>query len=59
VTAEVDGPSLRIRFTTPSGFRVRQRLTLAPDGRSADNVLPATRLDLTVTTLRERILKLD
>lgn len=59
VAAEANGPRLHLSFTTPSGFKVQQWLTLAPDGRSADNVLRATRLGVTVATLHERIVKLD
>jgi len=59
VTAEADGSRLHLSFATPSGFKVQQWLTLAPDGRSADNVLRATRLGITVATLRERIVKAD
>lgn len=59
VTADTDGPRLHLSFTTPSGFKVQQWLTLTPDGRSADNILRATRLGVTVATLRERIVKVD
>jgi len=59
VTVEADGSRLHLSFKTPSGFKVQQWLTLAPDGRSADNVLRATRLGITVATLRERIVKVD
>lgn len=59
VTAEAEGPRLHLAFTTPSGFKVQQWLTLAPDGRSADNVLRASRLGVTVATLHERIFKVD
>lgn len=59
VTAEVQGPRLHLSFITPSGFRVQQWLTLAPDGRSADNVLLARRFGVTVASLHERIAKVD
>jgi len=34
-------------------------LTLAADGHPVDNLLKASRLGVTVATLRERIIKLD
>jgi len=59
VVAEVDGPLLRLRFTSTGGFQVRQTLTLAADGRSAANRLEARRLGVIVATLDERIARID
>jgi len=59
VVGEVNGRRLYLRFTSTSGFRVRQWLTLSADGRSADNLLKASRLGVTVATLRERIRRID
>ena len=50
---------LHLRFTSTSGFRVDQWLTLASDGRSARNRLTAKRFGVTVATLDETIRKLD
>jgi hypothetical protein len=59
VTGETIGNRLHLSFTTKSGFRVDQWLTLAPDGRSAENKLTARRFGFTVATLDETIRKLD
>jgi len=59
VVGEVHGRRLHLRFTSTSGFKVQQWLTLSADGRSADNLLKASRLGVRVATLRERIAKLD
>lgn len=59
VVAEVQGPRLHLRFTTPSGFAVQQWLTLKPGGRAADNLLVARRFGITVATLHERIVRLE
>ncbi len=59
VVAIADGRRLHIRFSTPSNFNVEQWLTLAPDGRSADNLLVARRFGVPVARLRERISKVD
>lgn len=57
VVGEMTGSRLHISFTTPSGFKVQQWLTPAPDGRSVDNLLVARRLGVIVARLRERIVK--
>lgn len=59
VVATTNGRRLHIRFNTPSNFNVEQWLTLAPDGRSADNLLVARRFGVPVARLRERISKVD
>lgn len=59
VVAEAQGARLHLSFTTLSGFKVEQWLTLAADGRSADNLLLARKLGVTVARLHERIVKID
>jgi hypothetical protein len=59
VTATVEGNRLHIAFTMKGGFPTQQWLTLAPDGRSAHNVMIVTKLGVTVATLTEEIRKTD
>jgi hypothetical protein len=59
ITGEARGGRLHLRFTTRGGMKVDQWLTLAPDGRSARNVLRVRKLGLTVAALEETIRKLD
>ena len=59
VTASVDGNRLHIEFAAPRGLAVEQWLTLAPDGRSAHNLLTAHKFGVQVATLDETITKLD
>lgn len=59
VTGVATGDRLHLAFTSTGGFRVDQRLVLAPDGRSARNRLTAKRFGVTVATLDETIRKLD
>lgn len=59
VSGDLAGSRLRLSFATPSGFKVQQWLTLAPDGRSVDNLLIARRLGVPVARLHERIVKVD
>jgi hypothetical protein len=58
VSGMVEGPTLRLAFTSTGGFRVRQTLTLQPDGRSLANRLEARRFGVRVAVLTERIVKL-
>lgn len=58
VTGVVDGRTLRLAFTSTGGFRVRQTLTLQPDGRTLANRLEARRFGIRVAVLTERIVKL-
>jgi hypothetical protein len=58
-TGEVSGNRLELRYTMPDGYRVRQSLVLAPDGRSAHNVLTVHGYGLIVAALEERITRLD
>lgn len=59
VTDIVRGRSLRLAYATPGGFRIRQWLTLAPDGQSADNWLEARRFGIKVAGLHETITRAD
>lgn len=59
ITGEATGNRLRLSFKAKGGIDTVQWLTLAPDGRSADNLLIAKRFGATVATLRERIEKTD
>ena len=59
VRGEFDGARLHLAFTTDKGFKVQQWLTLAPDGRSAANILEARKFGIKVATLQERITKVD
>lgn len=59
VTGEVDGNRLHLSFTTDKGIKVQQWLTLAANGRSADNRLEARKFGLKVATLVERITRID
>jgi hypothetical protein len=57
VAARSLGNRLEITFTIKGGFSVRQELTLAPDGRSAANMLTVTKLGATLAVLSEDIRK--
>ena len=57
VEARAEGNRLVITFTIKGGFAVRQELTLAPDGRSAANVLKVKKLGMTLAVLSEDIRK--
>jgi hypothetical protein len=59
ITGEVRGGRLHLRFAMRGGMDVDQWLTLAPDGRSARNVLRVRKMGLTVAALEETIRKLD
>ncbi len=59
VTGEVTGNRLRLNFTMKGGFATEQWLTLAPDGRSAANLLTARKFGVVVARLDETIRKLD
>jgi hypothetical protein len=59
VSGEASGNRLRFSYRMKGGLDVEQWLTLAPDGRSADNVLVVRKFGITVATLRERIRKLS
>jgi hypothetical protein len=57
VEARATGNRLEITFTIKGGFPVRQELTLAPDGRSAANVLTVKTLGMPLAVLSEEIRK--
>lgn len=59
VTGESSGNRLHLAFAIKGGLRVDQWLTLAPNGRSAANVLSVRKLGITVAALAETIRKLD
>lgn len=55
----VTGNRMQLRFVSNDGFRIRQSLTLAPDGHSVANRLVAKRFGIAVAVLTERITKLN
>ena len=59
VTGEAAGNRLHLRFRLKSGLEAEQWLTLAPGGRSANNILRVKKFGLTVASLTETIRKLD
>jgi hypothetical protein len=59
ITGAVQGGRLHLRFAMRGGMKVDQWLTLAPDGRSARNLLRVRKLGVTVAALDETIRKLD
>jgi hypothetical protein len=58
VTAEATPGRLHILFAMKGGVDAEQWLTLAPDGRSAHNVLTARKFGIVVAVLDETIRKL-
>ncbi len=59
ILGEVSGNRLHFAFRMKGGLTVEQWLTLAPDGRSAHNVMTATVMGLRVAALDEDIRKID
>ena len=59
IAADSSGDVLHLRYVSKGGFRVEQSMTLAPDGRSARNLLVARRWGVVVARLDETIRKLD
>ena len=59
ITGEVEGNLLHLVFTMKGGLATEQWLTLAPDGRSAHNVMVVKKLGLDVAVLDEEIVKVD
>lgn len=55
VTLETTGNRLHIAFTMRGGFRAEQWLWLAPDGRSARNLLVVRKFGFPLARLEERI----
>ena len=59
VRGETIGDRLRLSFRSKGGVAITQWLTLAPDGRSAQNRLTARKLGLPVARLDETIRKVE
>lgn len=59
VAAEASGNRLHIHYRAKGKIAIEQWLTLAPDGRAADNRLTARRFGITVARLRETITRVD
>jgi len=59
VTGGLEGDTLRLRYRIPGNLNIDQRITLAPDGRSARNRSTIRRMNLIVGTISETITKLD
>lgn len=57
VTGRSEGNRLLLEYMMEGSFKVRQELTLAPDGTRADNVLKVSQLGITVAVLVEDIRK--
>ena len=55
VVATVERGVLHIAYTDKSGFAFRQRVTLAPGGQQAHNVMKVRRFGLTIATVDETI----
>ena len=58
VTGRTEGNRLVLEYRMEGSFKVRQELTLAPDGTRAQNVLKVSQLGATVAVLVEDIRKL-
>lgn len=59
VTGVADGNRLHLRFAMPGAMRADQYLYLAPDRRSAHNLMRVTKLGIVVASLDETIRKSD
>lgn len=57
VTGEARGNLLVLEFMIPGSFKVRQELTLAPDGQRARNVMRVSQLGVTAAVLVEDIVR--
>jgi hypothetical protein len=57
IKAEADGNRLHLTFRMKGGFDVEQWLVLAPDGKSAHNIMAVRKLGVRVATLDETIRK--
>ena len=57
VTGTVTGNRLHLAFTIKGGLPTQQWLTLAPDGRSAHNIMIVTKFGVTIAVLDEDIRK--
>jgi hypothetical protein len=59
LTGDATGNRLHLAFTMKGGLATEQWLTLAPDGRSAHNVMVVHKLGLRAAVLEEEIRKTD
>ena len=59
VVGAVQRNVMHLAFSTKGGLRVRQVLTLAPDGRSVDNRLTIRKFGIVVAVLNEKIVHVD
>jgi hypothetical protein len=57
VAMDLRGPRAYIRYTTPSGMKIRQQLALQPDGRTILNRLEAFKYGIRLAVLNETIRK--
>ncbi len=57
VTGHAQGNLLVLEFTVKGSFKVRQELTLSPDGQRARNVLRASQIGVTAAVLIEDIVR--
>ena len=57
VTGTAEGNRLVIEFTIKGSFKVRQELTLSPDGQRAHNVTRISQLGVTAAVLVENIVR--
>lgn len=59
ITGEATGDTLHLRYRMKGGLDARQTLVVAPDGRSAHNVMKIRKFGIVVASLDETIRKLD
>ena len=57
VAMDLRGPRAYIRYTTPSGMKIRQQLALQADGRTIHNRLEAFKYGIRLAVLNETIRK--
>lgn len=57
VTGEAEGNLLVLEFAIKGSFKVRQELTLSPDGQRAHNVMRVSKLGVTAAVLVEDIVR--
>ena len=57
IVGETEGNRLSLRFPMKGGLAAVQRLTLAPDGGSAHNIMTISKLGIRVAVLDETICK--
>ena len=59
VAGTIEGNRLHLSFPMEDGLQAEQTLTLAPDGRSASNVMKVRMMGVTVAALSETIRNLE